>query len=115
MATAMEAVMHSYEAVDEFLMARSGLRLEEVLCDGCFIGRLSVLLGERARIMPRLVRSTVESDGGLANLYEGILVLDDVWYRFACQVFVDPGGQRFLADVSSFEAIEWQARVAVPA
>jgi hypothetical protein len=43
------------------------------------------------------------------------LVLDDVWYRFACQVFVDRGGQRFLSDVSAFDAIEWRAQLKMPA
>ena len=107
--------MSSFDEVDEFLVATCGHHLEDVLCDGCLIGRLSTAFGERARIMPRLTRSTVEEDGGLANAYEGILVLDDIWYRFACQVFVDRGGQRFLSDVSAFDAIEWQARLKVPA
>ena len=107
--------MSSFDGVDEFLMGTYQCHLEDVLCDGCLVGRLSTALGERARIMPRLVRSTVEEDGGLANAYEGILVLDDVWYRFACQVFVDRGGQRFLSDVSAFDAIEWRAQLKMPA
>jgi hypothetical protein len=107
--------MNSFEGVDEFLVATYHRHLEDALCDGCLVGRLSSAFGERARIMPRLIRSTVEEDGGLANAYEGILVLDDLWYRFACHVFVDRGGQRFLSDVSAFDAIEWQARLKVPA
>jgi hypothetical protein len=107
--------MNSFESVDEFLVATFHRHLEDLLCDGCLIGRVSPLLGERVRIMPRLVRSTREADGGLANAYEGILVLDGVWYRFACQLFVDESGQRFLSDVSAFEAVEWQAEMKVPA
>ena len=107
--------MSEFDAVDEMLMATYRLHLEDVLCDGCLVGRLGRVFGDRARIMPRLLRSTAEEDGGVANAYEGILVLDDVWYRFACQLFVDRGGQRFLSDVSAFEAVEWRARVAVPA
>jgi hypothetical protein len=107
--------MNSFDEVDEFLVATYRRHLEDVLCDGCLIGRLGTAFGERARIMPRLIRSTVEEDGGLANAYEGILVLNDVWYRFACQVFVDRGGQRFLSDVSAFDAITWQAQLKVPA
>ncbi|HZB93694.1 MAG TPA: hypothetical protein VE397_19755 [Stellaceae bacterium] len=107
--------MNSFEKVDEFLVANFRRHLEDVLCDGCLIGRLSVQFGERARIMPRLLRSTREADGGLANAYEGILVLDGIWYRFACQVFVDEGGQRFLSDVSAFDAVEWHAAVKIPA
>lgn len=105
----------SYDKVDEFLVANYRRHLEDVLCDGCLIGRLSTQFGERARLMARLIRSTREEDGGLANAYEGILVLDGLWYRFACQVFVDHGGQRFLSDVSQFEAVQWQAEVKVPA
>ena len=105
----------SFDKVDEFLVAQYHRHLEDVLCDGCLIGRLSTALGERSRIMPRLTRSIVEEDGGLANAYEGILVLDGIWYRFACQVFVDDGGQRFLSDISQFEAVQWQAGMKIPA
>ncbi|HXZ01706.1 MAG TPA: hypothetical protein VEI03_17055 [Stellaceae bacterium] len=105
----------SFEKVDEFLVAQHHRHLEDVLCDGCLIGRLSPQLGERARLMARLIRSVREEDGGLANAYEGILVLDGIWYRFACQVFIDQGGQRFLSDVSQFEAVEWRAQGKVPA
>ena len=107
--------MNSFETVDEFLVASYHRNLEDVLCDGCLIGRLSTQFGDRARLMARLLRSTREEDGGLSNAYEGILVLDGIWYRFACQLFVDQGGQRFLSDVSQFEAVQWQAGMKVPA
>ncbi len=107
--------MNSFDKVDEFLVANFRRHLEDVLCDGCLIGRLSTQFGERGRIMPRLINSTREADGGLANAYEGILILDGIWYRFACQVFIDEGGQRFLSDVSVFDAVEWQAAVKIPA
>jgi hypothetical protein len=107
--------MSAFDAVDGFLVARHGVHLEDVLCEGCLMGRLSVMLGEGARIMPRLVRSTSEEDGGLAHIYDGILVLEGVWYRFRCHVFVDGGGQRFLSDISAFEAVEWRARAALSA
>jgi hypothetical protein len=107
--------MSSFDEVDEFLVAKYRRHLEDVLCDGCLIGRLSPAFGDQTRIMPRLLRSTAEEDGGLAQSYEGILVLEDVWYRFACQLFVDRGGQRFLSDVTAFEAIEWRAGLKIPA
>jgi hypothetical protein len=112
---AMGGFDNSYDKVDEFLVANYRRHLEDVLCDGCLIGRLSTQFGDRARLMARLIRSTREEDGGLANAYEGILVLDGIWYRFACHVFVDDGGQRFLSDVSQFEAVQWQAGMKVPA
>jgi hypothetical protein len=107
--------MHAFDTVDAFLLATYRLRLEDVLCEGCAMGRLSVVLAERATIVPRLVQSLHEEDGGIANDYEGILVLDGVWYRFRCHLFIDPSGQRFLTDVTGFEAVEWRARMAMPA
>jgi hypothetical protein len=107
--------MSAFDTVDDFLMATHRLRLEDVLCDGCLMGRLSVVLGDGVKIMPRLVGSTVEEDGGVANVYDGILVLDGIWYRFRCHVFVDGSGQRFLSDISAFDAVEWRARVALSA
>ncbi len=107
--------MDAYQAADDFLTATYGMPLEEVLCDGCYVGRLPAALAEAGRIMPRLTRSVAEEDGGIANTYEGILDLRGIWYRFRCHLFVDRGGQRFLSDISAFEAIEWQTRLAVSA
>jgi hypothetical protein len=107
--------MEDFDTVDEFLLATYGLRLEDVLCEGCAMGRVSVILAERATIVPRLLVSVQEEDGGIANDYEGILIFDGVWYRFRCHLFVDPSGQRFLSDVTAFAAVEWQARMAMPA
>jgi hypothetical protein len=107
--------MAVFDTVDDFLVAKYAVHLEDMLCEGCLMGRLGGPLSESARIMPRLLRSTSEDDGGLANIYDGILVLEGVWYRFRCHVFVDGGGQRFLSDISAFEAIEWRARAALSA
>ena len=107
--------MSVFEAVDDFLMANHRLRLEDVLCEGCLMGRLGAAFGDGVKILPRLLGSTVEEDGGVANIYDGILVLEGVWYRFRCHLFVDGGGQCFLSDISAFEAVEWRARVALSA
>jgi hypothetical protein len=107
--------MHAFDTVDDFLKAKYRLHLEDVLCDGCTLGRIEAALADRATILPRLVQSIQEGDGGVANDYEGILVLDEVWYRFRCHVFIDGGGQRFLSDITAFEAVEWRARMAMPA
>jgi hypothetical protein len=107
--------MTTFDAVDDFLMAHFAMRLEDVLCDGCFVGRLGSRLADNVKLLPRLIRSAAEEDGGVCNAYRGVLILDGVWYRFACQIFVDGGGQRFLSDVTEFAAVEWQARVALSA
>ena len=102
-------------SIDAFLAAAYGLRLEDVLCEGCLMGRLGPALAERIRLVPRLVRSTHEEDGGTAQIYDGLLALDGLWHRFSCQIFIDGGGERFLADVTALEPLGWETRIAIPA
>ncbi|HZL59023.1 MAG TPA: hypothetical protein VFC38_04930, partial [Stellaceae bacterium] len=68
-------------------------------------------LSDIARIIPRRVHFAAENDGGEASTYDGIFVLEGVWYRFRCQVFVDGGGLRFLSDIQKFEAVQWQVHL----
>jgi len=105
--------MSDFKPVDAYLSATFGIGLEEVLCDGCLIGRPDIRLAEVAKVIPRLMRTEIEDDGGEYRAYEGVLVLDGIWYRFACHIFVDAGGSCFLADVTSFESVEWKVRLAV--
>jgi len=103
----------AYAAVDAFLTANYRLGLEDVLCDGCLMGRLDIALAEIAKIIPRRIRSEPEEDGGEYATYEGVLILDGIWYRFGCHIFLDAGGLCFLADVTEFEVVEWKVRLAV--
>ena len=100
------------KTVDDFLQAQYGLGLEDVLCDGCLIGRLDQRLGA-ARLVLREQRVEREDDGGSFGAYAGVLILDGLWYRFSCHIFIDAGGQCFVADLGAFEAVEWKLRVAV--
>jgi hypothetical protein len=106
--------MDDFDRVDDFLAANYRTGLEEALCDGCLTGRVSLVLADVASIAPLLVRSEREDDGGLCNTYEGTVIVQGVAYRFRCRVFVDPGGARFLSDVSEFCAVHWQARIGMP-
>lgn len=101
------------QAVEGFLQTRYGLGLEDVLCDGCLIGRLDQRFGAASRLVLREQRVQREDDGGEFGAYAGVLILDGIWYRFSCHIFVDAGGQCFLADLGAFEAVEWKLRVAV--
>ena len=101
------------KTVDDFLQTRYGLGLEDVLCEGCLIGRLDQRLGTASRLVLREQRVEREDDGGTFGAYAGVLILDGLWYRFDCHIFVDAGGQCFLADLGGFEAVEWKLRVAV--
>src|ERR1700691_5989314 len=105
--------MQDFHAVDEYLRASYGLDLEDVLCEGCLVGRLAAALAPVAKIIPRCLRSEREDDGGECASYEGVLILDEIWYRFACQIFLDSGGLRFLSDISAFAAVEGKVKLAV--
>jgi hypothetical protein len=101
------------KAVDDYLQAQFGLGLEDLLCDGCLMGRLDQRLGAGSRLVLREHRIEREDDGGEFGAYAGVLILDGLWYRFECHIFVDAGGQCFLADLGAFAAVEWKLRVAV--
>jgi len=101
------------KTVEDFLQAQFGLGLEDVLCDGCLMGRLDQRLGAAARLVLREQRVEREDDGGEFGAYAGVLILDGLWYRFACHIFVDAGGQSFVADIGTFQAVEWKLRMAV--
>lgn len=107
------AAMTDAKAVDDYLHTEFGLGLEDILCDGCLVGRLDQRLGSAARLVLREQRIEREDDGGEFGAYAGVLILDGVWYRFDCRIFVDAGGQCFLADLGAFEAVEWKLRIAV--
>lgn len=106
--------MSAFDAVDDFLAAIYRTRVKGALSDGCVTERVSALLADVAQIRPRLVRSTTEDNSRVAQIYDGVLPVAGVWYRFCCHVFADRGGERFLSDVSEFEPVEWQARLAMP-
>ena len=103
--------MDDFDRVDDFLAANYRTGLEEALCDGCLAGRLSVVLADVATIAPVMVYSERDDDGGLCNTYEGTLTVKGVAYHFGCRVFMDPGGQSFLSDMSEFRALEWRVRL----
>ena len=103
--------MDAYGSVDNLLISRYGIGLEEALSDGCLTGRVQFRLSKVARIMPRHVRYEAEDDGGETSTYDGVFVLEDVWYRFRCQIFVDGSGLRFLSDIQRFEAVQWQVHL----
>jgi hypothetical protein len=103
----------AFQTVDSYLGASYGLGLEDVLLDGCLVGRQEMRLVEAAKVLPRLLRLEREDDGGEYHTYEGVLILGGVWYRFGCHIFIDAGGGGFVADISDFAAVEWKVRLAV--
>ena len=102
-----------FEVVDELLSSRFRIGLEDALCEGCLMARLPVALGAAARIVPALERFEREEDGGEFRVYAGIFIVEEVWYRFRCHLFIDTGGQRFLSHIAEFKAVKWQVRMAM--
>jgi hypothetical protein len=105
--------MSAYRTVDDYLFQGYGIGLEDVLRDGCVLGRPDIRVASIAKVVPRLMRAVKEDDGGEYVTYEGMLILDGLWYRFGCNIFIDESGASFLADISNFAAVEWKLRVAV--
>jgi hypothetical protein len=53
-------------------------------------------------------------DGGSSALYQGMLTIEGVVYRFRCSIFTDAGGARFLESVGELETVRWDIRLVVP-
>ncbi|MBV8650170.1 MAG: hypothetical protein JO255_01805, partial [Alphaproteobacteria bacterium] len=50
-----------------------------------------------------------------SELYQGLLKLEGVTYRFRCTVFTDAGSARFVESVGELETVSWGVRLVVPA
>ena len=53
-------------------------------------------------------------DGGTSALYQGMLTIEGVTYRFRCAVFTDAGGGRFVESVGELQIVDWGVRLVVP-
>jgi hypothetical protein len=99
--------------VDRFLYSVGRMGLEPVLCDGCLSGRVPEAVTAVASIEPELHRRVTEDDGGSSEHYCGFLIVAGVRYRFEVLVFADADGAHFLANIASFEPLEWRAGIRV--
>jgi hypothetical protein len=105
--------MDALTAADRLLTDRYQVGLEDVLCEGCLVGRLPTLFADAAAIVRRCTRMQVDEDGGQSFTFEGTFTLMEVRYNFRCHIFSDVSGQRFVSDIALFEPVEWQTRVVV--
>jgi hypothetical protein len=44
-------------------------------------------------------------------MFEGVLTLDGVRYAWRASMFTDLDGERFVADLSRFEPVDWAAKL----
>jgi hypothetical protein len=100
-------------AVDAYLTNRFGLGLEGLLADAT-----------AGKPPPRIARSVVVAcdpvgffayeDGGASELYQGLLTLEGVTYRFRCTVSVDAGAARLVESIGELEVVSWGVRLDLP-
>lgn len=105
--------MQAFHVVDRFVRNRWRVTLEDVLCDGCLSGVVPAGLEDDVCVIRRCTHVQRHDDGGQSFTFDGTFVLMGVRYGFICYVFVDPSGQRFLSHIAEFEAVEWDARLAM--
>jgi hypothetical protein len=100
-------------AVDAYLINRFGIDLERLLGDATG-GARPAALPRSVEVACDAVGSFAYEDGGSSELYQGLLTIEGVTYRFRCAVFVDSGAARFVESVGELEVVSWGVRLAVP-
>jgi hypothetical protein len=101
------------DAVDAYLTNRFGFGLERLLADACG-GCQAPCLADSVAVACDPVGTFDYEDGGSSALYQGMLTIEGVVYRFRCSIFTDAGGARFLENVGELETVRWDVRLVVP-
>jgi hypothetical protein len=101
------------DAVDAYLTNRFGFGLERVLADAS-AGRQAPCLAGSVTVACDPLGTCHYEDGGSSALYQGMLTIEGVVYRFRCSTFTDTGGASFVESVGSLEIVRWGVRLAVP-
>jgi hypothetical protein len=96
-----------------YVASRFGTTLEQLLADATG-GAAPAGTESALRITCDAIGSFVYEDGGASELYQGLLTLEGVTYRFRCSVFIDAGGDRFTESIGELESVRWGVRLAVP-
>ncbi|HEY0524594.1 MAG TPA: hypothetical protein VGD08_14465 [Stellaceae bacterium] len=96
------------DAVNEYLTHAYGIGLEQVL-EEVTQGVVSTRLVGRVAGRAELAGAIRHPDGGISETHQGLLTVEGVDYRFRCSVFVDAGGERFVADVGELVPVAWHA------
>ena len=101
------------ETVDAYLTSRFGIGLEQLLADATS-GELPCTLARSITLACDPVGAFDYEDGGTSKLYQGLLRIEGVTYRFRCAVFTDAGGGRFVESVSELQIVDWNVRLLMP-
>jgi hypothetical protein len=103
----------AFDAIDAYLTSRFGTGLERLLADATSRGAASALAGS-VTVACDPVGTLDYEDGGTSTLYQGLLRIEGVTYRFGCAVFTDAGGGRFIESVGELQIVDWGVRLIVP-
>src|SRR5258707_12862294 len=101
------------DAVDAYLPNRFGIGLERLLADATSGGPAPALAGSVPFACDPVGAFDYE-DRGTSALYQGLLTIEGVTYRFRCAVFTDAGGGRFVESVGELQIVDWGVRLVVP-
>jgi hypothetical protein len=100
------------DAVNDYLSHTYGIGLEQVLED-ITRGIVSAQVAGRVSGRAELADAVKHADGGVSETHKGILTIEGVEYRFRCSVFIDAGGERFVADVGELVPVAWHAAMRI--
>ena len=96
------------DAVNAYLTAHHAVCLEEVISEGVD-GRVRPGLAAALQVAARRLDHWRDEDGGVAEVYEGMLTLQGVRYAWRAAMFTDLDGERFMASLAEFKPVEWRA------
>ena len=109
------------DALNAYVASRFGTTLERLLAEATLgvtpagtTGGEGGGLGGSLRITCDPVGAFVYEDGGASELFQGLLTIEGVTYRFRCSVVTDAGGARFVESIGELETVRWGVRLAVP-
>jgi len=101
------------DVVDAYLTSRFGSGLERLLADATS-GAPAFAVADSLTVACDPVGTFDYEDGGTSTLYQGLLGIEGVTYRFRCAIFTDAGGGRFVESVGELQIVDWGVRLVVP-
>lgn len=105
------------DALNAYVASRFGTTLERLLAEatsGAVPAGDTGGLGGSLKVTCDPIGAFVYEDGGASELFQGLLTIEGVTYRFRCSVFTDAGGARFVESIGELETVRWGVRLTVP-
>lgn len=103
------------DALNAYVASRFGTTLERLLADATLgAAPSSGRLGDSLSVTCDPIGAFIYEDGGASELFQGLLTIEGVTYRFRCSVFTDAGGARFVESIGELETVRWGVRLTVP-